>query len=87
MTLADDAKRPVPARKPLLDNPRRKYGSARAPLVQCSNAKHGAYPSNESCPDCLSWSESHAELPGPCDLDDEYPYPDHGYAWADGMWP
>ena len=34
MSLIDDAKRPVPNREPLKDNPRRKYGPQRAALVQ-----------------------------------------------------
>jgi hypothetical protein len=55
MSLLNDAKRPVPKRPPLADNPRRKYGSQRAPLVPCHKPTHGFHPADESCPDCVDW--------------------------------
>jgi hypothetical protein len=82
MSLIDDAKRPVPARAPLVENPRRKYGPQRDALTIC--ATHGeAQPKNESCPLCLSWSESLSDDIQPeLNAYDELDEPD----WS-GFWP
>lgn len=82
MSLIDDAKRPTPGHKPLIENPRRKYGLQTARLVQCRLA-HGFHPENEDCPDCLAWHETLAKVE-PTDPEIEecmYGMDSDGYYW------